>query len=88
MERWAVSLPARTPGDMGSQSPAIPCSTNQSRFGVLTCCNGVRPLSSGQARSPAPSRTISRILFLDSDMHAESSTTIIMLRVGLRRMRT
>ena len=63
MDRWAVSLPALMPGPMGSQMPPWPWVRNQSRFGCLMYCSGVRPLSSGQALSPSPSMITMSIFF-------------------------
>src|SRR2546427_114913 len=60
--RWLVSLPAATPGAIGSTSPFTPFDANQSRFGFGVASSGVLWPSSMSGRSPRPSKITRRIL--------------------------
>src|SRR5437879_2708183 len=60
--RGLVSLPAATPGAMGSTSPFTPFDANQSRFGFGVASRGVLWPSSVSGRSPRPSKITRRIL--------------------------
>src|SRR5947209_5435057 len=60
--RWLVSLPAATPGAMGSTSPFTPSDANPSRFGLGVASRGVSWPSSVGGRAPRPSKITRRIL--------------------------